>query len=569
MIGAAAVLAGCAITREMTELVATGDAKDLRERPDDAPEKSTLARPGVFIVAFDGVDRRLLYEMLRQGDLPALARLLGGKDFRHAYFDETMLSTLPSTTMAAWVTTFTGKPPAHHGVTGNEFFIRSKNEFAAPVPVTFSDPAVVLSSFTDGYANGLVLVPSVFERMRQRDPHALAWVAMHHYHAGADKLLLTDRGVLLSAMKAYFQDVVKESFTDETAMATYAELDEQVFEELFELLDDHDEPIADVVDLYVAGTDLYAHVATEGPDAARRKYLEQVIEPQIEKLYGALDARGALRDRYFMVISDHGHTEVRHDEKHALGMNRDGKDPPALLAKAGFRVRSFEKEVSPDDADYDTVLAYQGAMAYVYVADRTTCPARKDGKSTGSCNWSRPPRYEQDVLEVAGAFFDNDRSGKLVPEMKGTLDMVLVREPKAPEEVDEPFRVYVGEGRTQALSDYLAEHPHPHYVALETRLRDLAVGPVGEHAGDVLLIARNGTEQDADGRYYFSGEYHSWHGSPSRRDSEVPLIVAHHEKSREQLSAVVSSVLGDTPRQQKVAELILRLRFGTGQGSDE
>jgi predicted AlkP superfamily pyrophosphatase or phosphodiesterase len=96
--------------------------------------------PAILVLAFDGVDRALLYDTLRKGEMPALAGLLGGGErgeFLHAYFDPSLLSTLPSTTMAAWVTTFTGVGPAHHGVTGNEFFIREERRLAAPAPATF------------------------------------------------------------------------------------------------------------------------------------------------------------------------------------------------------------------------------------------------------------------------------------------------------------------------------------------------------------------------------------------------------------------------------------------------
>ena len=51
-----------------------------------------------------------------------------------------------------------------------------------------------------------------------------------------------------------------------------------------------------------------------------------------------------------------------------------------------------------------------------------------------------------------------------------------------------------------------------------------------------------------------------WHGSPSRQDSEVPLIVAHPRKSTAELHALVAKVLGDHPHAERVAELLYRLR---------
>src|SRR5947199_103653 len=81
--------------------------------------------------------RAQLYQMLRAGELPHLEALLGGEHLAHAYLDDTLLSTLPSTTMAAWVTALTGVTPAEHGVTGNEYFVRETRTFACPAPVSF------------------------------------------------------------------------------------------------------------------------------------------------------------------------------------------------------------------------------------------------------------------------------------------------------------------------------------------------------------------------------------------------------------------------------------------------
>ena len=160
------------------------------------------------------------------------------------------------------------------------------------------------------------------------------------------------------------------------------------------------------------------------------------------------------------------------------------------------------------------------------------------------------------MIPLADAFFRASEQGTHAPGMRGTLDLVLVRRPVPLGEDARPFDVYVGNGRVEPLARYLEQHPHPHYVAVESRMRDLAVGPYGHHAGDVLLLARNGDEDRPEDRYYFAGHYRSWHGSPSRADSEVPLIVAHPERTPEQLARRVRAVLGREPRQSDVARVI-------------
>src|SRR5688572_17921623 len=120
LLGGMLLTASCALGAAV-DLIVRGDNRDLRERRESTPESSPR-RPALLVIALDGIDRRLLYDMLEKGELPEMEKLLsgGGGKFPHAHFDKTLLSTLPSTTIAAWVTAFTGAPPAVHGVSGNE-----------------------------------------------------------------------------------------------------------------------------------------------------------------------------------------------------------------------------------------------------------------------------------------------------------------------------------------------------------------------------------------------------------------------------------------------------------------
>jgi arylsulfatase A-like enzyme len=308
-----------------------------------------------------------------------------------------------------------------------------------------------------------------------------------------------------------------------------------------------------VLTIYLSGTDLYAHVADEGPDEARRSYLKEVVDPALAKLLARLRDRHAMDDRYVVVTADHGHTEVVRDDAHALAA-KGPDDPPTVMKKAGYRVRPFALAVSEED-DFDSVLVEGGAVAYVYVADRSVCPAPKT-----PCDWARPPRFEEDVIPMAEAFYRNNKDGSSAPKMKGTLDLVLTRHPKPVAEDALPFEVYVGSGKTVPLGAYLSEHPHPTYVDVVARFRDLAVGPRGERAGDILLLAHNGDRKDPADRFYFASPYRSWHGSPSRQDSEIPLIVANPRRTGESIHADVARVLGGRPYQQKVTDLLLDLR---------
>lgn len=546
------LVSGCAVLHA-TKLALTGGERTLRDRPTSSA-RSSPARPGLLIVALDGVDRVLLYDMLREGALPRMAELLGGDggNFPCAHFDESMLSTLPSSTIAAWVTAFTGVPPSVHGVSGNEFFIREQRRLAAPAPVGFDDPTPVLATYTDDYVNDLVRLPTVYERMRERDPDLLVWVAMHQIFRGADRLLVARRTVMFDAFHAFAQAKLAEIADQKEPRAVYAALDEEVVEEVVDALEAG--PVPDVLTVYVPGTDLYAHVVTGGPDPARRDYLREVVDPLLGRLRHALAERGAMADRYVVVTSDHGHTAVTHDVRNALGAGNPAP-PVAVIQAAGFRLRPFELETTRED--FDSVMAFGGAFAYVYVADRSTCPNPGD-----SCDWNRPPRFREDVLPLADRFHSNNLHGRDSAAMKGTLDMVFTRQPRPQPEDDLPFEVYAGDGRLVPVGRHLREHPHPTYVDMESRLRDLAAGPLGERAGDIVLLAHNGNRDLPEDRYYFAAPYHSWHGSPSKRDSEIPLIVAHPARSERALRRIVRSALGDGGRQERLSDLLLTLRFG-------
>lgn len=550
-------LTGCMATVKTAQLVLTDTERTIRERDEKAPPNSPGQMPILFL-AFDGVNRDLLYDMLSEGQLPKLTDLLSGegKNFPHAYFDETLLSTMPSSTMAAWTTVITGVPPAEHGVSGNEFFIREEARLAAPAPVSFTDSQPTIEIYTDGYLNKLVKVPTVYEKMRAREPNILIWVAIHQLYTGADRLLFATRTVMAHALEEGLVKVAKTATLqgEKPDRRKFAMLDNDVISKVQDALDDvdDDETVPDVLTVYLTGTDLYAHVAEEGPDDARRAYLRDIADPAIGALAAKLREHDALRDRWIVLTSDHGHTPVRHDEQHAL-WTEDENSPPALMTKAGYHVRPFKEKVD-EDASFDAVLCEGGAVAFIYLADRSTCNQK------GSCDWRRPPRYGADVLPLAQAFYENNSDGELAPRLKGTLDLILTRRPKPYAENDLPFEVYVGSGQTVPLGEYLQQHPHPTYIETEARIRDLAVGFRGERAGDIMLVAHNGDREIPDERYYFASPYRSWHGSPSKQDSEIPLIVANPRFNAEQLRARVSRVLGAAPRQQKVADVLLDLR---------
>jgi len=243
---------------------------------------------------------------------------------------------------------------------------------------------------------------------------------------------------------------------------------------------------------------------------------------------------------------------VLDDDRHALGS--EGEDePPALIAKTGFRLRQFVLNPGETEQDYQATVAYQGAIAYLYLADRSTCPQKGD-----RCDWQRPPRLQADVMPVVRAFYKVNTTGDPIPQLQGTLDLIFARKPRPPGQPALPFQVFDGK-RLVPIPQYLTQHPRPDLLQLDTRMRWLSAGPYGHRAGDILLLARSGLERPLEERFYFSKPYRSWHGSPTLQDSHIPFILARKRDTGEQLQAIVTAALGTFPSQLDFVPLVQAL----------
>ena len=535
---------------ELAELLGQGSEKQLRH-----PLRAARGGPRVLVFALDGVGDDELRAALRSGRMPRTSALLGRETagqpgmYEHAYAAPGVLSILPSTTYAAWTSLFTGEPAGRTGVPGNEWFVREEMRFYAPAPVSLTEHEQALEVYTDQLMGTVVRVPTLYERAGVR-----AYVSLAALHRGAD--LLT-----VPRPRAYGR-MVRE------AASGLADPDERPSQEAYEALDAsaaeslarsiRKRGVADLQVVYFPGVDLYTHVAAD-PLNDQVRYLGEVVDPAVGALLEAYRAAGAMDSTYVLFVADHGHTPVRMDDRHAL--EAEGADePPEVLRRAGFRVRPFSLELKDKEEDYQAVVAYQGALAYVYLADRSTCP--RPGER---CDWRRPPRLEQDVLPVVRAFDAASRTGAGVPALRGSLDLIFARPRWGAAGNALPFGVWDGR-RLLPVAEYLAAHPRPELLALEPRLAGLGTGPFGHRAGDVLLLARTGLERPIDQRFYFSVAQTSWHGSPTDQDSRIPLLIAHPGQGGAALRDRVGQAVGPQPSQLSITPLILHL-LGRTNGS--
>jgi hypothetical protein len=380
-------------------------------------------------------------------------------------------------------------------------------------------------------------VPTLFERADVR-----SYVTLAAQYRGADVLVRPDAASFAKLAAAFAEGVTD----DDSDWETYSALDQAAIDQTLNAIEEHG--IADLQVVYFPGVDLFTHVADSAMHEQQR-YLTNVVDSAIGRLLDAYEQRGVLDSTYVLFVSDHGHTPSIAEARYALGTGNAG-EPHEALAAAGFRVRPFA--LDPDDEAYQAVLAYQGAFAYVYLADRSTCEQADE-----RCDWKVPPRFEEDVLPVVRALEVASRTGATAAKLNGAIDLIFAREARgvAP---GEPFKVWNGE-QLVPVAEYLAANPRPDLLDLERRLEALGVGRYGHRSGDVLLLSRYREQDPESHRFYFSARYRSWHGSPSRQDSEILFTLARRASTGVELRETIRASVGDTPSQLDVTPLVLRL----------
>ena len=517
------------------KLVLSGGEKvrDLQHTPPSGPL--------VLIFAFDGVGYHQLQDALDSGHTPNLAGMLGARRgnglYEHAWSAPNAISILPSTTIAAWSSIFTGAPPAFTGVPGNEWFVRQEMHFYAPAPVSVTETDDTVKMISEDLVGRALKTPTLFEQAG-----VTSYVSLNPVYRRADIFTTIEPSAFASLMADFIHGQLAERSS--LKRDAYAQLDEDSVPKLLDAIKEHGLPAIQVV--YFPGIDLYTHLAPHALDS-EVEYLETVTDPLVGQVLDAYRAAGVLDRTYAVIIADHGHTPVLREN--ALG--REGNDGPAgVLRAAGFRTRPFKLELASNEQDYQAVFAYQGAMAYLYLADRSTC-----ANAGQKCDWNKPPRFEEEVTAAVRAFDYANRTGTPSPHLKGTLDLIFARKPVPEGKTPRPFEIFDGK-KLVPIYSYLAKHPRPDLLKLNERMRWLGVGPYGDRAGDVVLLARSGLTSPIAQRYYFSGPYRSWHGSPSEQDSHVPLVVACQGKDGASLRDLVTRVAGTQPSQFDVTPIV-------------
>ena len=548
MLGLLLLVVATAACTSIGKLIARSGNKQLKP-VEAAPSPSA---PHVLIFALDGVGYDQFNEAISRGGSPNVDAVLGkpyGQNgfFEHGYSIPNAVSVLPSTTIDAWAVSFTGTPPAVNGVTGNEWFERETSTFFAPAPVSL--PKVggqTAEVYSEDLIGKQIKVPTLFEKVR-----GPSFVSLNGVYRGASVFTSVDVSSFGALTVSYLESEIGADTAPE--QKAYAKLDLDSVPLVVKLLEERGVPDVQVV--YFPGIDLYTHIADRALHD-QVEYFKTLTDPAVGQIIGEYRKEGAFDSTYVIFISDHGHTPVLKDERHALAAKPDAC-APALLTSLGFRMRPLK--IDPRAEDYTAALAYQGAMAYVYLANREICsPGQR-------CDWSKPPRFNEDVMTVARAFYEANVNGERSSGLKGTLDLIFARTPTPTGANAHPYMIFDGD-RLISMEQYLDGHPRPDLIQLERRIKWLSAGPWGNHAGDVLLLSKSGLNRPIEGRYYFSRPYNSWHGSPSLQDSHITFAIANSKSSGRALKATITQIGDSEPSQLDLTPLVLTLLKSQSSG---
>ena len=524
------------------DTIRTGGEKELKP----APPPSSGSGPRMIIFALDGTTPAQLMEAIQSGNAPNLAGLLGkelGRGlFEHGYAAPKALSILPSSTIAAWSAIFTGTAPARSGVVGDEWFERESGTFLAPVPVSALDSADVSKVVSDDLIGKELQTPTLYELIKKNIN-----VSMLSVHRGATLYTTVSPASLTDFLGFLIKGALKGIDAEKSIAAA---LDLSATQKLIEAIETKGVPDLQVV--YFPGIDIFTHVS-EDPLERQVRYLQVVTDKRIGEILDGYRKKNALDGTYVIVVSDHGQIPTLNDDRHRLGTD-DEHSPFALLKRSGYRVRKPLLTLGELDRDYQAVLAYQGFMAYVYLADRSTCAEEHQ-----ACDWPKPPRFKEDVLPALQAFYKANQSGEIVPELKGTLDLIFSREPASPGQNGKPFQIFDGQ-RLVPIAEYLKVHPRPDLVDLNQRMQWLGVGPYGNKAGDIVLLAKACTQLPIEQRFYFASVTHyTWHGSACEQDSHIPFILAQVAGSGERMRSILRKFGGEAPTELMMTPLVREL----------
>ncbi len=439
---------------------------------------------------------------------------------------------MPTVTWTNWASVFTGKPPKDHGITGLAFFPRQDGlepiwSAGGTHDGLDSDPNIWDTvDFVSMAAGGTLnksewlrpAAKTVYEQAQDFAPKMDIVSIMQMVHRGARHVgAPLAFGPLIGTAYLNMRETATDATVRDLASGTGA------FMELTE------ETVPDVLTIYFPGPDTVGH--GQGEIYPKRVLLEITDRIFTALVLNVLEYRGWDTATLFAATADHGMSEVNPYPHHIVALldhdvDENGKKDPKkddvqeLLKNAplnrtvfgtdrkDFKLSGFERTTA--------VYSPNGGTAHIYL------------KETGIEKWGENPSKVARNMAVAEAFLRahyGERGTTDVKDfqvdMKGRFKAVLY---KSEENFKSPYLQLV---RT-ALGDYTEGtlDTLPAAWNIKTRLNDELSD---RRSGDVILIMFD-DDAPTDKRPLAwnadSALYKGWHGSPSEKDSKVPLVFA-------------------------------------------
>jgi predicted AlkP superfamily pyrophosphatase or phosphodiesterase len=282
------------------------------------------ARRAVIIVV-DGVRRDTFEQAYRDGPLPNFQRI-----FAQATWFDNASSVLPTVTMAAHASIFTGTTPARHGVPGNQWFDRSTGrivDYMTPGGLICIYGIITLggAGCSGGLANGHLLVPTIYEAAAQAG--MISAVYFNQYWKGAARAAPPGVAELVGLLAGHPVD--GRAFDSEMTGRAMSDLKSN--------------GLPSLLTLYFMGTDTIAH--QEGI-ASQIPYLSATVDPLLGRILDTIESLDPSwrKNTLFVLVSDHGRTDLpHHPEDLSLMTELRAALPPG------------------------TTIAENGGMAYIYL----------------------------------------------------------------------------------------------------------------------------------------------------------------------------------------------------------
>lgn len=460
----------------------------------------------ILILNIDGLRQDVFHAALRRKRLPNLARIVK----RWVHLDP--FCPFPSVTFCSQSTIYTGLQPSQHGVTGNQFFDRfggGSNSTPRFYAFDIGDTLAV----DDALRVFCGSVGLLGELLPQETP-TLYEVAARYGLSSLTAYHMLGRGAT-TWIKPNLMDIARFTKGGGLLGLNAGRYDDLMVSGLIKALRANALPY--IINAYFMGLDHHSH--EHGP-SVQPDYLVEIVDRQIGRLTAEMENMGLLQNTLLVVVSDHGQVEVTRDDCHSLRMSFPFDREMGYL----FDALHLDVHDKPGEAPHcDAVVGCNGGMAHIYLRNRLG-------------EWRETPRFVEDVLPVAQAFWEANLTGRYAGDLLNALVMILVRDVEH-EGWQAPYRVFTPQG-LYIPSQYLLQHAEIEMVGADQQLCALT----SPQSGDLLLVSNY-----VDG-YYFGAPASGMHGGLHPGDSKAVLSLSWVRASRRQmdhLRAVASGVVAD------------------------